>query len=335
MTLPTAHPPSRVGVVAIGRNEGERLERCLRSLCPQVPTIVYVDSGSEDDSVAFARSLEVHVEELDPSVPFTMARARNLGFAALMQRQPETAFVQFVDGDCEVNATWIARAVEALESRPEVGAVSGHRREIYRNASIYNRVADIEWESPVGDVAFCGGDVMMRTKTFRDIGGYAEAMIAGEDPEISVRIRRAGWKILKLDALMTRHDAAMTRFSQWWKRSVRSGHAYAEQTWMHGASPERHAVQPVRSNWAWGLFLPAVILAAAWPSGGWSLLLGGLYPAWMWRVGRAVQRRGHTSADAVLYGVTCMLGKFPMMLGQMTFRWSLLTGRKRSLIEYK
>lgn len=324
-----------VGVVVIGRNEGERLKRCLRSLLRQAPMIVYVDSGSSDDSIAFARSIDVHVEELDTSTPFTMARARNVGCRVLVQRQPTTGFVQFVDGDCEVAADWIALSRASLAEHPNVGAVSGHRREIDRNASIYNRIADIEWESPIGEVDFCGGDVMMRLDAFLAIDGYAEGMIAGEDPEISVRLRLAGWKILKLDALMTRHDAAMTHFGQWWKRCIRSGHAYAEQARRHGAPPVRHAVQPVRSNWAWGLGLPGVILVTAVPTAGWSLLLAAAYPLWMVRVARSLRRRGHTWSDARLYGVTCMLGKFPQMLGQIMFHWSLLTRRKRELIEYK
>ncbi len=324
-----------VGVVVIGRNEGLRLQRCLRSLRPQSPAIVYVDSGSTDDSVAFARSLDVRVEELDTTLPFTMARARNAGYRARRAWRPEVAFVQFVDGDCEVTDDWIGQARATLVQRPEVGAVCGHRREIDRAASIYNRIADIEWEGPVGDVELFGGDVMIRVTTFDAVGGYADEMIAGEDPEFSVRLRKADWTIVKLDALMTRHDAAMMRFGQWWQRCVRGGHAYAEQAWMHGAAPLRHAVRPVLSNWGWGLLLPALVLGTAVPTGGWSLLVIGLYPLWMFRVAGSLRRRGHTAADARLYGVACVVGKFPHMLGQLAFRWSLLTRRRRGLIEYK
>jgi glycosyltransferase involved in cell wall biosynthesis len=43
-----------VAVVAIGRNEGDRLKACLRSVVDVAALVVYVDSGSTDDSVAFA-----------------------------------------------------------------------------------------------------------------------------------------------------------------------------------------------------------------------------------------------------------------------------------------
>lgn len=46
-----------LGVVVIGRNEGERLKRCLASLLGNVDQIVYVDSGSTDGSVQLAQGL--------------------------------------------------------------------------------------------------------------------------------------------------------------------------------------------------------------------------------------------------------------------------------------
>jgi GT2 family glycosyltransferase len=201
-----------VGVVAIGRNEGERLKRCLRSVLDQARRVVYVDSGSTDGSVEFARSLGVEVVELDMDRPFTMARGRNAGFERLLERDPAIRFVQFVDGDCEVCPGWIERARSALLERPEVAAVSGRRREIDPGASIYNRLTDQEWDMPIGEVRQCGGDVMIRAEALEAVGGYNEAMIAGEEPELSVRLRRAGGVIRRLDAEMTLHDAAMTRW---------------------------------------------------------------------------------------------------------------------------
>src|SRR5215475_7559873 len=76
------------GVVAIGRNEGDRLVRCLRSLT-KASKIIYVDSGSSDNSVREARSLGADVVELDPTTPFTAARARNAGFERLRQLAPD------------------------------------------------------------------------------------------------------------------------------------------------------------------------------------------------------------------------------------------------------
>ena len=141
---------SDLGIVTIGRNEGERLRRCLNSLVGHGLPVVYVDSNSTDGSVELARSMGVEVVELDLSLPFTAARARNAGFARLEQLTPGIGFVQFVDGDCEVVPGWLDRACAVLKERPDVAVVFGRRRERFPDQSIYNCLADIEWDTPVG-----------------------------------------------------------------------------------------------------------------------------------------------------------------------------------------
>ena len=147
-----------IGVVVIGRNEGVRLERCLRSLMQGVGKVVYVDSGSTDGSPQLARSLGVEVLALDMRVPFTAARARNEGFSALQRLLPSMQLVQFVDGDCEVDARWLATAQAFLDQHPEVAVVCGRRRERFPERSVYNLLCDLEWDTPIGEAKACGGD---------------------------------------------------------------------------------------------------------------------------------------------------------------------------------
>src|SRR5262245_39089288 len=125
---------ARIGVVAIGRNEGERLRRCLASAAGAA-RLVYVDSGSSDGSVALARSLSAEVVELDPHRPFTAARARNEGFARLRAIAPAFEYVQFVDGDCELLPGWIETAAAFLDAHREVAVACGRRRERFPQRS--------------------------------------------------------------------------------------------------------------------------------------------------------------------------------------------------------
>ena len=104
----------QVGCVVIGRNEGERLRACIESVLAQSRAVVYVDSGSSDDSVAIARSLGVATLELDPSRSFTAARSRNEGLQHL-KSTPDIQFVQFVDGDCTLATGWLEAAIEVLQ----------------------------------------------------------------------------------------------------------------------------------------------------------------------------------------------------------------------------
>jgi len=321
-----------IGVVVIGRNEGARLERCLASLAGAAEQVVYVDSGSTDGSVQMARGLGVEVLALDMARPFTAARARNEGFARLHRLLPAVRYVQFVDGDCEVVASWLPTARAFLDRHADIAVVCGRRRERFPGRSIYNQLCDLEWDTPVGQAKACGGDALMRAPAFTQVGGYRPDLIAGEEPELCVRLRAQGWKIWRLDAEMTLHDAAMTRFSQWWRRSLRAGYAFAEGAFLHGAAPERHWLRESRRAWLWGLGIPLATLLGCtlfgW--GGLSLLLA--YPL---QVARLVRRgRGSLQQNGLQAGFL-VLGKFPEMCGQVKFLLKRFGVGKSVLIEYK
>lgn len=325
----------QVGLVAIGRNEGERLRQCLLSVIGKVAHVVYVDSGSTDGSIELARSLLVDVVELDLSTPFTAARARNAGFAHLLEKNTQLEFVQFVDGDCEVVEGWIEGALAQLEAQPNVAVVCGRRRERFPKQSIYNQLCDMEWDTPIGEAKACGGDSMMRVKAFQQVGGFNPALIAGEEPELCVRLRQKEWKILRIDAEMTLHDAQMTRFSQWWKRALRAGHAYAEGAWLHGRSSEGHWRRESWSIWFWGFYLPLLALGLIWPTHGFSLLLLVGYPVLAGRIFLKQRRQNICSEHAALYALSCVLGKFAQVGGTLGFLRTHLLGTKSTLIEYK
>ena len=318
---------SRVGVVVIGRNEGARLLRCLSSALPQAQTVLYVDSGSTDGSQQQARDMGAEVIALDMDQPFTAARARNAGFDALMAAPDPVTYVQFIDGDCELQPDWIGTAHTFLEANPGVAVACGRRRERFPEASVYNRLIDLEWDTPVGQASACGGDALMRSDALQQVGGFDPELIAGEEPELCVRLRAAGWQIWRLDAEMTLHDAALTKLSQWWKRNKRAGHAYAEGAALHGTPPERHGVKATRSALIWGAALPVT-----------ALILGALVSPWFFALLLAlpaqVIRLAQRDRDwAQAFFVT--LGKLPEAQGALQYVVNRLRRRRGGLIEYK
>jgi GT2 family glycosyltransferase len=325
---------AEVGIVAIGRNEGERLRRCIASLPAGIAGAVYVDSASTDDSVSHARERGVAVVELDMSTPFTAARARNAGIARLRQLAPGVRFVQVLDGDCELVNGFVQDALAVMHADASVGVVCGRRRELRREASVYNLLADMEWNTKVGEADACGGDALIRLDAFDAAGGYDETLIAGEEPEMCLRMRRAGFRVRRIDSEMTRHDAAMTHFAQWWRRSVRAGHASAEGAHRH--PEDRFCRRTVRSNVLWGFGLPATALGLSAPSSGSSLALFGLYGVLFWRI-RSYRMReyGDSAHEASLYAAYCALGKMPQFLGTAQYHVNRLRGRRSTLIEYK
>lgn len=316
-----------IGAVVIGRNEGDRLRSCLRSMAGKVGRIVYVDSGSTDGSLEMAQAQGAEIIELDLTKPFTAARARNAGIAALSKTGPAPDYIQFVDGDCELRDGWLETATAFLDSHPDVAVACGRRRERFPEASVFNRLTDREWDTPVGEARACGGDALMRHEALVQVGGYDPNLIAGEEPEMCVRLRAAGWKIWRLEAEMTWHDAAITKLSQWWKRARRAGHAYAEGAAMHGRPPERHKVKETRRALFWGAALPAIIGILALSLSPWALLLLLVYPAQILRL--AVQNGDPVQAAFL------MLGKVPEALGAIEYWQRRLRGTRASLIEYK
>ncbi len=326
---------SHLAIVAIGRNEGERLSRCLDSVLRRGVPIVYVDSGSADGSAGRARRRGVPVVELDGSLPFTAGRARNAGFEKVLALHPELELVQFVDGDCELVPDWLEHGERELRAHPRVAAVCGRVRELHRDASIYNRLCDLEWDAPAGETRACGGNTLMRARAFREAGGFEAGLIAGEEPELCLRLRRRGWSILRSDRDMVRHDADMTRFGQWWRRALRAGWAYAEGAARHGASPERHFVRESCSILFWGVLLPATALLLAWRTGGLFLLLLAGYPVLVARVYSKAVRRGVSVADARLLAVFTVLAKFPQAIGQAQFIALRPFDRRRRVVDWR
>lgn len=320
-----------VGVVAIGRNEGARLDQCLRSVAELAGTMVYVDSGSTDGSVELARKLGAAVVALNLDTPFTAGRARNAGFHHLLQLAPELRHVQFVDGDCQIVAGWLDKAVRFLDENPGIAVVCGRRRERHPEQSVYNGLCDIEWDTPVGEAKACGGDAMMRVDAFASVRGFSPGLIAGEEPELCVRLRAAGWRIWRMAEEMTLHDAALQHFSQWWRRTLRGGYAFAQGASLHGDAAERHWVRESRSARFWGLGIPLLVFAVVTWWSAWGLLLLAIYPLQIIRLAmRKQQTRNNWRRAGFL-----VLGKFPEMLGQLKFLAHRHAGSQPRLIEYK
>lgn len=334
---------SRVAFVAIGKNEGERLKRCLASLLKESDQIVYVDSGSTDGSVEFAKSLGVTVAPLDTTRRFNMSRARNAGFEAVRSRWPEASFVHFVDGDCELVEGWVSVAEAFFHDHPEVVAVCGRRRERFPERSVFNRLCDIEWNTPIGETKACGGDALFRVEAFRRLGGFDEKLIAGEEPELCMRLRHAGGKIWRLDREMTRHDANITKVSQWWKRHVRAGYAAADVSRRTGVSTGGREVlfaDKLRSPLIWVVGTIA-ILGGTLFSLNLSVILIGLsavvfiYVLQACRIAAGIRKRTECWPHAFEYGFSSMLAKWAQVRGILQSWSDQRHSRQAEVIDYK
>ena len=320
----------RVGFVVIGRNEGERLGQSLRTLRAVSDQVVYVDSGSTDGSVHLACDLGAIAIELDDSAPHTAARGRNAGFREARERFPACEYVQFIDGDCILEPGWLESATEFLDTNPKAAVACGRRIEAHPDESFYNRLIDEEWNTPIGRADYSGGDALVRACAFEQIGGFRPELKAGEEPEMTTRLRAAGWEIWRIDAPMTIHDARIHRFGQWWTRSVRGGYGYAEVWSTTGQLPRRVFDAQLRRAFFWTLGLPLVVMVVALIVREPLLLLAlpAIYGAQILRIAvrRGLSFRSLQSAAMIL------LAKLPESIGALSY---FLGQKSNRLADYK
>lgn len=320
----------KIGVVIIGRNEGQRLIDCLNSVNPKDNAVVYVDSNSLDNSVENAIKAGANVVDLDMSKPFSAARARNCGWKFLLAQYPTIEYIQFIDGDCELQPSWIDNAIAFLSQNESFAIVSGRRRERYPNATLYNQFCDDEWNTPVGSALSCGGDALIRTGALLDVGGYKDYFIAGEEPEMCYRLRLKGWKIYRLNEEMTLHDANITKFSQWWKRANRAGFAFALSTKEHGRDNEKFGVRRTFRSLIWsGLLIGILLLSTIEPVILFGLLI---FPLQVLRMFFKQEEKSLYNFKSCVF---LMLSKLPEAQGVLKLMIKTFKKQDYTIIEYK
>lgn len=330
-------PNVELAAVVIGRNEGRRLEPGLRSVQAAGLPLVYADSGSRDGSPEVARKLGIPVVELDPGRPFSAGRGRNEGLSEALRHWPDAQYVLFLDGDCILDTGFPEAAVLAFEQHPQCAIVTGHLSERHPEQSIYNRLCSIEWRSPVGPVENMnglGGIMMARISAFQSVNGFDESAIAGEEPDLGVRLGLAGHSIRKIDASMATHDAQILTFGQWWTRAVRGGHALAHRFARHGRTRFRDGRRELLSALFWGLALPSIAFVLLWPTRGISTLLLLGYALLVGRVYRNYRRAGLGGDDARLMSRFILYSKFAHVAGIVRYLLNRLRGEFK-IIEYK
>lgn len=336
MTEPSQLPT--LSVVVIGRNEGARLSACLRSilsaeLAGHTLELIYVDSSSTDDSVQRAKALDASVIGVRPERP-SAATGRNAGWRAATGE-----LVLFLDGDTVLDKNFIPQAIAEMHRADDIAVVWGHRREHAPEASLFNRVLDLDWVYPPGDSAFCGGDALFRRSALVACEGFDDTLIAGEEPELCAQLRAQGHRIRHIDAAMTLHDLAMTDWRQYWRRAERAGHAYAEISARFADRYDGLWQRDARRNRLHGaaLITGLIILLSALVSGNILIATVGLTLAIALCLRTAWRARWKSDSPLtlLLYAAHSHFQQIPILWGQLVWRQMARQGHRRGLIEYK
>lgn len=334
---PATSAPLHHGIVVIGRNEAERLGGCLASLPGDVP-VCYVDSGSVDDSVVIAERQGVTIHCLGDHLPFSAARARNEGFDRLLLDHPHLEAVFFIDGDCTLEPGFLETALPCLAMLTDRAIIVGTVKETNARANVYGLLAALEWGSSgpgeILDFGQLGGIMLVRASDFRAVGGFDPSFIAGEDSELGIRLYLAGRKTERIDAIMACHAMEMERFGQWWRRSVRAGHALAHRNHTHGRSSLADSRSAVRSTLAYGVVMPVVTIASVAAFGGWGAAFLAVYAFLGSRFFAYYRRKRAGRRLAAIGAAFGVIAKLANAQGLIRFHIQRLRGSYR-LIEYK
>lgn len=317
-------PLPTIGVVIIGLNVEKSLADCIKSIQAanyprELLEILYVDGGSMDNSPQIAKTFDgVNVLKLNDRHP-TPGRGRNRGWQSL-----DTPLIQFMDADTILDPLWLEKALPELKDN--TAAVCGNRREKFPDKNLFHVLTDMEWHYEVGPCRYFGGEVLIKREVLEKTGGFDENLVAGEDPELSYRIRQEGWQILRIDVTMATHDINMTRLRQYLKRAYRSGYAYAEIALRFMQNQEKLWLRELTRIVAKTL-LPVgfVVLGVLTGKTLLGFLLGLLvFVKPFFGLGRLKRSYRQTWNMCILYAGHSALVVYPQFCGSMRYFWGIL-----------
>lgn len=331
-----------VSVVIIGLNVEQYLSNCIRAVMnsdypKDKMEVIYVDSGSSDNSVAIARSVKnVKIIELNASKP-SAAMGRNAGF-----RIASHNIIQFVDADSYLNRDWLKNAVPYLKDK--TAAVAGVLNERFPQRNVFHRMANLEWNlhdakngwtTSDSEAKSFGGNVLILKEALQAANGYDESLPAGEDPDLSYRIRQLGYKILRLNQPMASHDINLTNFSQFFRRTKRSGYAYARLAVKYFRQEERFMLKRLVRIFG-GVLAPVSFLTLGFLSG---FPISGLIIVLLisfrlvFKAGRFARLFNIELPLALVYSLYLAFTVYPQFLGAVQGLWEAgkIKGQRRRI----
>jgi glycosyltransferase involved in cell wall biosynthesis len=195
--------------------------------------IVFVDGCSEDDTLSIIRE---YVSKIDIKTQILSDHRRGLGYARnLVIANSGGDFVLWVDGDMVLSRDFVTKSVSFMNKHVEVGIAKGKQGwesdgDLVGTLEGFARVAGhmVDYRSEKGRLKSLGtSGSIYRIGVFRDIGGFDGRMRGyGEDQDIEIRARAAGWLLDTVDAKYLdyeRHGITWkTLWSRYWQRGYYS-----------------------------------------------------------------------------------------------------------------
>jgi glycosyltransferase involved in cell wall biosynthesis len=198
----------KISVVIIGRNEEQHIERSIRSVIKGTEQIknreiVYVDSASEDNTIQIAEQFPVKIVQLKPEWPLSPSAGRYIGYL-----NTSGDFIFFVDGDTVIYKSWLNTGIEFLEKNKNAAGIAGMVHELFvdRDDNILGFMKNrYHQKNHISEVKLFGGISLFRRSVLDLVGPFNPFIVADEERELGLRIRKAGYKLVRIS-----HPMAIT-----------------------------------------------------------------------------------------------------------------------------
>jgi glycosyltransferase involved in cell wall biosynthesis len=183
-------------IVIPARNEAANVRQCIESVLANNPDIgfevVFADS-STDRTADIVKSLGVRVLE---QVPGTISAVRNTGARAVTRG----SVLVFMDGDMQVPSDWLDLAKAWFDGgfKGALGFTESAPANAGWIAKTWGDRIHQKLDKVVDAGYLPGRNLFVNRSVYDEIGGFDEALVTNEDKDFSIRVRKAGYKVISI-----------------------------------------------------------------------------------------------------------------------------------------
>jgi len=192
-------------VIVIARNEESNIGKCLESVTiafdERQYELIFVDSASTDRTIAIASNYDIRLIQLSPAGPLRPSVGRHIGLQYAQGKN-----ILFLDGDMTLDPNWVPLAENALASDDRLAGVAGEMVHLLPNEHDNDKVFSQSYpDSDYRAADHLAGSSAYRQDPLRIIGGFNPFLYSCEEAELGARLRKAGYRLVRLRAPMTMH----------------------------------------------------------------------------------------------------------------------------------
>lgn len=187
----------KVSIIIPTLNSGRFLERLLVSIKKQSYTnieIIVVDNNSSDSTKEIAKKYTKNVINKGPE------RSAQRNHGADLSRGK---YIAWFDSDMQLTTKVISECVDKINKNPKIDALIVPEKSV--GEGYWAKCKALEKQCYLRDIEIEGIRFIKRDVFFK-VGKLSEKLISGEDWDITKRVRKAGYKIDRIESFVIHHE---------------------------------------------------------------------------------------------------------------------------------